>query len=83
MGRHGSPPATVPGSPASRLSVPYEMFRLPNGLTVIVHEEAFVPQALATDAARLRKAARAVVDTKRIARLVVGDRAKVEARSSP
>ena len=33
----------VPASPASRLSVPYEMFRLPNGLTVIVHEDHSSP----------------------------------------
>ena len=33
----------APASPASRLSVPYEMFRLPNGLTVIVHEDHSVP----------------------------------------
>src|SRR3990170_8724988 len=35
----------VPASPASRLSVPYEMFRLPNGLTVIVHEDHSAPIA--------------------------------------
>jgi zinc protease len=35
--------ATAPASPASRLSVPYEMFRLPNGLTVIVHEDHSAP----------------------------------------
>jgi zinc protease len=36
----------VPASPApSRLSVPYEMFRLPNGLTVIVHEDHSAPVA--------------------------------------
>jgi zinc protease len=33
----------VPASPSSRLSVPYEMFRLPNGLTVIVHEDHSAP----------------------------------------
>ena len=33
----------VPVSAASRLSVPYEMFRLPNGLTVIVHEDHSAP----------------------------------------
>jgi zinc protease len=34
----------VPASPGtSRLSVPYEMFRLPNGLTVIVHEDHSAP----------------------------------------
>jgi zinc protease len=31
--------------PAARLSVPYEMFRLPNGLTVIVHEDHSAPIA--------------------------------------
>ena len=30
---------------AERLSVPYEMFRLPNGLTVIVHEDHSAPIA--------------------------------------
>jgi zinc protease len=30
---------------AERLSVPYEMFRLPNGLTVIVHEDPSAPIA--------------------------------------
>jgi zinc protease len=35
----------APASPASRLSVPYEMFRLPNGLTVIVHEDHSAPIA--------------------------------------
>jgi zinc protease len=35
----------APASPASRLSVPYEMFRLPNGLTVIVHEDHSAPVA--------------------------------------
>jgi zinc protease len=35
-----------PAIPApSRLSVPYEMFRLPNGLTVIVHEDHSAPVA--------------------------------------
>ena len=33
----------VPASAASRLTVPYEMFRLPNGLTVIVHEDHSAP----------------------------------------
>jgi len=33
----------APASPAARLSVPYEMFRLPNGLTVIVHEDHSAP----------------------------------------
>ena len=36
----------APASPGpSRLSVPYEMFRLPNGLTVIVHEDHSAPVA--------------------------------------
>ena len=34
--------AAVPAH-AGRLSVPYEMFRLPNGLTVIVHEDHSAP----------------------------------------
>ena len=34
-------PSASPG--ASRLTVPYEMFRLPNGLTVIVHEDHSAP----------------------------------------
>jgi len=34
-------PSASPGAP--RLSVPYEMFRLPNGLTVIVHEDHSAP----------------------------------------
>ena len=33
----------APASPASRLTVPYEMFRLQNGLTVIVHEDHSAP----------------------------------------
>ena len=33
----------APAAPASRISVPYEMFRLPNGLTVIVHEDHSAP----------------------------------------
>ena len=33
----------APATPASRISVPYEMFRLPNGLTVIVHEDHSAP----------------------------------------
>jgi len=33
----------VPAAPAPRISVPYEMFRLPNGLTVIVHEDRSAP----------------------------------------
>ena len=36
----------APASPApARLSVPYTMFRLPNGLTVIVHEDHSAPVA--------------------------------------
>jgi len=50
------------------------VYGLPDGFF-----ESFVPQALATDAAGLQRAARAVVDAKRIALVVVGDRAKVEA----
>jgi zinc protease len=37
--------AAVPSARAERLSVPYEMFRLPNGLTVIVHEDHSAPIA--------------------------------------
>ena len=38
--------ATAPASPGdTRLSVPYTMFRLPNGLTVIVHEDHSAPVA--------------------------------------
>jgi len=37
--------AAAPASPAARLSVPYQMFRLPNGLTVIVHEDHSAPVA--------------------------------------
>jgi zinc protease len=33
----------APASPAPRLTLPYEMFRLPNGLTVIVHEDHSAP----------------------------------------
>ena len=50
------------------------VFGLPDGFY-----EAFVPQALATDVAGLQKAARAAIDPKRLAVVVVGDRAKVEA----
>ena len=50
------------------------VYGLPDGFY-----EAFVPQALATDVAGLQKAARQVVDPKRLAVVVVGDRAKVEA----
>jgi zinc protease len=35
--------AAAPAGAAARLSVPYEMFRLPNGLTVIVHEDRSAP----------------------------------------
>jgi zinc protease len=35
----------VPSARAERLSVPYEMFRLKNGLTVIVHEDHSAPIA--------------------------------------
>jgi predicted Zn-dependent peptidase len=50
------------------------VYGLPDGFY-----EAFVPRALATDAAGLQRAARAMIDTKRIALVVVGDRVKVEA----
>ena len=50
------------------------VYNLPDGFY-----EAFVPQALATDVAGLQKAARAAVDPKRLAVVVVGDRATVEA----
>jgi zinc protease len=50
------------------------VYGLPDGFY-----EGFVPKALAVDAASLQSAARAVVDTKRIALVVVGDREKVEA----
>jgi zinc protease len=50
------------------------VYNLPDGFY-----EAFVPQALATDAAGMQKAARAAIDPKRLALVVVGDRAKVEA----
>jgi len=35
----------APAATAGRLRVPYEMFRLPNGLTVIVHEDPSAPIA--------------------------------------
>jgi zinc protease len=35
--------AAPPAGAAARLAVPYEMFRLPNGLTVIVHEDHSAP----------------------------------------
>ncbi len=50
------------------------VYGLPDGFY-----EGFVPKALAVDAAALQSAARAVVDPKRLALVVVGDRAKVEA----
>jgi len=50
------------------------VYGLPDGFY-----EAFVPQALATDALGLQKAARAAIEPKRLAIVVVGDRAKVEA----
>jgi zinc protease len=50
------------------------VYGLPDGFY-----EAFVPQALATDVPGLQKAARAAIDPKRVALVVVGDRAKVEA----
>jgi predicted Zn-dependent peptidase len=50
------------------------VYNLPDGFY-----ESFVPQALATDAAGMQKAARAAIDPKRLALVVVGDRAKVEA----
>jgi zinc protease len=40
--------------------------------------EGFVPQALAVDVTGLQKAARGAIDPKRLALVVVGDRAKVE-----
>ena len=49
------------------------LYNLPDGFY-----ESFVPQALATDAAGMQKAARAAIDPKRLALVVVGDRAKVE-----
>ncbi len=50
------------------------VYNLPDGFY-----EAFVPQALATDVAWLQMAARSTIDPKRIAVVVVGDRATVEA----
>jgi predicted Zn-dependent peptidase len=35
--------AAAPAGAAERLAVPYKMFRLPNGLTVIVHEDHSAP----------------------------------------
>jgi predicted Zn-dependent peptidase len=50
------------------------VYGLPDGF-----HERFVPAALAVDAPALQRAARAVVDTRRLAIVVVGDRASVEA----
>ena len=50
------------------------VYGLPDGFY-----EGFVPQALAIDAAGLQQAARGAIDPKRLALVVVGDRAKVEA----
>ena len=50
------------------------VYGLPDGFY-----EGFVPQALAIDVAGLQKAARGAIDPKRLALVVVGDRAKVEA----
>jgi zinc protease len=40
----GAPPATASPSASARLSVPYQMFTMPDGLTVILHEDHSVPQ---------------------------------------
>jgi len=61
------------GQMAQRM-VDQVVYGLPDGFY-----EAFVPQALATDVAGLQKAARAAIDPKRIALVVVGDRGKVGA----
>jgi zinc protease len=50
------------------------VYGLPDGFY-----EAFVPRALAADTAALQKAARATIDPRRLAVVVVGDRAKIEA----
>src|SRR4029453_18573976 len=50
------------------------VYGLPDGFY-----EGFVPKALAVDAGALQQAARGAIDTKKIALVVVGDRAKVEA----
>jgi len=50
------------------------VYGLPDGFY-----EGFVPKALAIDAAALQQAARGAIDTKKLALVVVGDRAKVEA----
>jgi len=50
------------------------VYNLPEGFY-----EGFVPKALGVDAAALQQAARATIDPRRIALVVVGDRAKVEA----
>jgi zinc protease len=61
------------GQMAARM-VDKVVYNLPDGFY-----ESFVPQALATDAAGMQKAARAAIDPKRLALVVVGDRARVEA----
>ncbi len=38
-----APPRTAQRAAAPALTVPYEMFKLPNGLTVILHEDHSVP----------------------------------------
>jgi zinc protease len=50
------------------------VYDLPDGFF-----EQFVPKALSVDAAAIRKAAEAEVDSRKIAIVVVGDRSKVEA----
>jgi zinc protease len=50
------------------------VYGLPDGFY-----EGFVPKAIAVDAAALQQAARAVIDPRKMALVVVGDRAKVEA----
>jgi zinc protease len=50
------------------------LYALPDGFF-----ESYVPQALATDAVTLQQAARATIDPRRIALVVVGDRSRVEA----
>jgi zinc protease len=39
-----APPPGAPSPAAARLSAPYTMFTLPNGLTVVLHEDHSVPQ---------------------------------------
>jgi predicted Zn-dependent peptidase len=60
------------GQLAQRL-VDTVVYALPDGFY-----EGFVPKALAVDAPALQQAARGAIDTKKIALVVVGDRAKVE-----